>query len=39
MRRNGDIRHMLDKTPPVTFETLVFSHCVCTVCRSMVVNE
>lgn len=36
---NGDIRHMLDKAPPVTFETVVFPHGVCTVCRSMADNE
>lgn len=36
---NGDIRHMLDKTPPVTFETIVFPHGVCTVCRRMADNE
>ena len=36
---NGDIRHMLDKAPPVTFETIVFPYGVCSVCRSMVDNE
>ena len=36
---NGDIRHMLDKAPAVTFETIVFPHGVCSVCRSMVDNE
>ena len=36
---NGDIRHMLDKAPPVTFETIVFPHGVCTVCCSMADNE
>ena len=30
---NGDICHMLDKMPPVVFETMVFPHSVCTVCR------
>lgn len=30
---NGDICHMLDKMPPVTFETTVFPHYVCTTCR------
>lgn len=30
---NGDIRHMLDKALPVTFETIVFPHSICTVCR------
>lgn len=28
----GDIRHMLDKMPPVIFETIVFPHSVCSVC-------
>lgn len=36
---NGDIRHMLDKAPPVTFETIVFPYGVCSACRSMVDNE
>lgn len=29
---DGDIRHMLDKMPPVIFETIVFPHSVCSVC-------
>lgn len=36
---DGDIRHMLDKMPPVSFETIVFPHGVCTLCRSMVECE
>ena len=30
---NGDIRHILDAARTVTFETIVFPHSVCTVCR------
>ena len=33
---DGDIRHMLDNVPPVSFETIVFPHGVCTLCSSMV---
>ena len=32
----GDIRHMLDNVVlPVSFETIVFPHGICTLCRSM----
>ena len=36
---NGDIRHMLDRMPPVTFETKVLPRCVCTVCRYKAVTS
>lgn len=36
---NGDICHMLDKMPPVTFETIVRPYGVCTVCRYKAVTS
>ena len=36
---NGDIRHMLDRMPPVTFETKVLPSYVCTVCRYKAVTS
>ena len=36
---NGDICHMLDKMPPVSFETIVRPYSVCTVCRYKAVTS
>ena len=36
---NGDICHMLDKMPPVSFETIVRPYGVCTVCRYKAVTS
>lgn len=29
----GDIKHMLEHAPPLIFETIVYPHSVCTICR------